>query len=363
MRESVHDRRGRIVEVVHRRGVVRVADLASLLAVSMVTVRRDVEALARTGRISRRHGVVGPPQEGAADSRIGDSGLGTVAVVAPARHPYLDEVTQGCRRHLELAGFRVVLHVAPHVPGAERQLVERLPPGSLDGLLLAPRWHHRDDEQDDLPFLASLDLPTVLLERRVPASRTVPSVDSVTSDHGHGVRLAVEHLTGLGHRRILLAARDDSPTARTIRATFSVICAEHPAVDHHRTVLSSPDAAPPGEPDAALDLSEPNHLRALLRDDGFTAILVHSDENALVITQRLSLSGLQIPEDCAIVAYDDVVAGLGSIPLTAVAPPKHDVGREAAEVLVRRMRAHQDDQPWTTRHVEMLPSLAVRSST
>ncbi len=56
------------------------------------------------------------------------------------------------------------------------------------------------------------------------------------------------------------------------------------------------------------------------------------------------------------VAYDDVVAALGSIPLTAVAPPKTEVGRVAAELLIRRLRGAAE----TAERVELLPELKIR---
>jgi len=55
---------------------------------------------------------------------------------------------------------------------------------------------------------------------------------------------------------------------------------------------------------------------------------------------------------------DDVVADLGGTPLTAVAPPKAEVGKVAAEVLLRRLAGE-----WSVRRVELLPTLTVRGST
>jgi DNA-binding LacI/PurR family transcriptional regulator len=62
------------------------------------------------------------------------------------------------------------------------------------------------------------------------------------------------------------------------------------------------------------------------------------------------------------VAYDDVVAGLGTPPLTAVSPPKAEVGKVAARVLLRRL-AEAPGAGWSVRRVELLPRLTVRGST
>jgi DNA-binding LacI/PurR family transcriptional regulator len=68
---------------------------------------------------------------------------------------------------------------------------------------------------------------------------------------------------------------------------------------------------------------------------------------------------VRVPDDLALVTYDDEVAALAETPLTAVAPPKREVGRGAAELLVERL-GMAGDEP--RRHVELLPRLRVRAS-
>lgn len=375
VRESVEARQRRILDVVSQHGEVKVAHLAALTKVSMVTIRRDLEALNREGAVERRHGMVSRAGEVTSRAPLGDGNQGTVAIIAPERHSYLNEVTQGARRFLEHAGYRVVLHLTPNTADPERTLVEQVMDSTADGLLLAPRWRTREQEQVAGEVLAQLEMPTVLVERRPAPGPAMQHVDSVRSDHNHGVRLAVEHLVSAGHRRILLAARQDSPTARSVTSAFARIAGEHRELEHWMSVLSSPDAAPEeGRWESADDVagsvsaehpdySDPGWLTSLLREESFTAALLHSDENALVLTQRLALAGIRVPQDCAVIAYDDVVAGLGSVPLTAVAPPKAEVGRSAAELLGQRIRAARDGRSWTPRRIELLPSLEIRSST
>ncbi|MFC7512445.1 substrate-binding domain-containing protein [Streptomyces thermocarboxydus] len=62
-------------------------------------------------------------------------------------------------------------------------------------------------------------------------------------------------------------------------------------------------------------------LHEVLRRTGATAAVLHGDVDALMLVQRLADHGVRVPEDCSVVAYDDVVAGLGD--------PAH--GRRPAE--------------------------------
>ncbi|MEL5956214.1 substrate-binding domain-containing protein [Streptomyces sp. CLV115] len=67
------------------------------------------------------------------------------------------------------------------------------------------------------------------------------------------------------------------------------------------------------------------------------AILVHNDSIALPLVSRLQASGIRVPDDLAVVTYDDELAPLADPPLTAAAPPRRAVGAEAVELLVERL--------------------------
>lgn len=336
MREPSEQRRQRILAVIASRGTVKVSDLASELDVSIVTIRRDVEELAKLGKLRRGHGVARSltPVEQPSSKRETN---GAVALVVPERHAYLYETMNGARQALEEAGMRVVLHIAPQVKGAEKPIVERALAEPVQGLLIAPRWRtHEEELKDD--WLADTGVPTVLMERR-PAG-PLRAMNSVCSDHWYGMYMAVKHLTDLGHRRIVLAARDDSPTARALRKAFKEISAD---LDDAITVGSSPDTG----------------LVGILRAHRATATILHGDVDALMLVQQLTDAGIRVPRRCSVVAYDDVVAALGSIPLTAIAPPKTEVGRVAAQVLLRQLQSPGR----SAERVELLPELKVRSST
>jgi DNA-binding LacI/PurR family transcriptional regulator len=105
-------------------------------------------------------------------------------------------------------------------------------------------------------------------------------------------------------------------------------------------------------------------LAEVVGDSGATAVLIHSDRDALVLVQRLQAAGIDVPGRCSVVAYNDVVADMGPVPLTAVAPPKAELGRSGIDLLLRRLHAARDGlRPGATRHLELLPGLVIREST
>ncbi|MFF6849309.1 LacI family DNA-binding transcriptional regulator [Streptomyces antimycoticus] len=356
MRESARKRQARIAALVEARGSARITDLADELAVSVVTVRRDVEDLAQRGEVRRGHGVARSLRPMAQESTAtGD----TIGMVVPERNTYLTEAVQAAREAAEKAGLRLALHIAAEERGTERAVRQALDAGAR-GLLLSPRWRTEAEERADHAWLGALELPVVLVERRPHRGSAIYGLDCVRSDHAHGVHLALEHLTSLGHRRIVLAARDDSPTARVIRSEFAAQTAARGIREGCPVMLSSRTAGPDPRPrDAgAADLAD------AVRRAGATAALIHGDMDALVLVQRLREAGVEVPRDCSVVAYNDVVADMGQIALTAVAPPKGEVGQAALELLTRRLeRTRTGRWAGAARHLELLPELVVRDST
>ncbi|MBO8184605.1 substrate-binding domain-containing protein [Streptomyces spirodelae] len=367
MREGAAVRRERVLEAVRTRGEVRVTQLAAELGVSVVTLRRDVEELARRGQLRRGHGVARslspvPVQH--------DASAPAVGLIVPENHSYLFEAVRGARDALEAAGVRMSLHIAPHRAEAERAMARQAVQQGVRGLLVSPRWQTAASAVRDEEWLAELPVPTVLMERRPAPGSPLHAHDSVRSDHWYGAHLALDHLVSLGHRRIVLAARDDSPTARTLRAAFAQIASERAEVAEWAVVLSAGvrDGADNDLDDGTADGTDRRpaalvDLPAVLREHGATAAVLHADVDALMLVQQLREQGLRVPEDCSVVAYDDVVAALGSPPLTAVAPPKEEIGRAAAELLLRRLRHPRGEAPEAVRRIELLPQLKVRGST
>lgn len=365
MREGAAVRRERVLEAVRTRGEVRVTQLAAELDVSVVTLRRDVEELARRGQLRRGHGVARSLSPTPAQH---DASAPAVGLIVPENHSYLFEAVRGARTTLEAAGVRMALHIAPHQPGSEQAMARQAVQQGVRGLLVSPRWRTAACAVRDEEWLAELSVPAVLMERRPPPGSPLHAHDSVRSDHWYGAHLALDHLVSLGHRRIVLAARDDSPTARTLRAAFAQIAGEREEVAEWAVVLSAGPAdhtaSGPGRTRQAREgAASPLDLSAVLREHRATAAVLHADVDALMLVQQLREQGIQVPQDCSVVAYDDVVAALGSPPLTAVAPPKEEIGRAAAELLLRRLRHPRGTAPEALRRIELLPELKVRGST
>ncbi|MDX3107460.1 substrate-binding domain-containing protein [Nonomuraea angiospora] len=337
---SVEQRHRLILRQVRDRGSARVAELAEALGVSAVTLRRDVERLAAQGLLTRVHGGVTLPAEVPAP-RAG--GL-TVGMLVPTAHYYYPAVIKGAQEQAARAGARLVLGISRYEDAEDRAQVRQLVKGGADGLLLTPS---RQPDGSHVEWLAGLSVPAVLVERRAGPAGPAATLDAVASDHAHGAYLAVRHLAELGHRGLALVA-SPSPTAPGIRAGLlagaSALGLDVPSeivIDRDRT-----------------DELVAGVLR-LVRERGVTGLLVHNDEDALALVRHLAAAGVDIPGEVSLVAYDDEVAAFCSPSLTAVAPPKEEVGRCAVDLLLARLTAGAAP---VGRHVALLPELRLRES-
>ncbi|GAA0685766.1 substrate-binding domain-containing protein [Kitasatospora atroaurantiaca] len=290
-----------------------------------MTVRRDVAALAAAGRLDRSHGVVSAPAAEAGEA--GD--LPVVGMLVPTIGSYFDEVIAGARAAAE--GARLVLGVASYDTRDDRAQVDHLLGSSVDGLLLSPNRLPGACDGDD--WLSDLPVPAVLIERRGAPGGPGSGFDSVCSDHRHGVLLALRHLASLGHDSVLLAARDDSWTALEVRAGYEV-AVRRLGLDR-RPIVDVRDPVATGGRTAGVEWLAEQIAGAV--EAGVRAVLVHNDREAVQLPMLLRARGLLVPEDMALISYDDVFAALAAPPLTAVAPPRRFVGAAAMELLLRRL--------------------------
>ncbi|MBL0884769.1 substrate-binding domain-containing protein [Myceligenerans indicum] len=375
------ERRARLVQRLHDDGWARVADLAAALGVTPVTVRRDIAQLADEGVLERVHGgarlVPGTERRDAPDtggtaahavapdrslarrpSRPASSGTVpdpadtagtrtlTVGMVVPSLDYYYPEVIRGARVAAAGADIRIILRNGSYDAAEIRRQVTALA-ASTDGLLVSPPV----DAPEVTEWLTTLGVPVVLVERRGQAGPFREPLESAVTDHALGAAMGVRHLAAEGHTRIGLVTSRTSPTSRGVRTGWREAITEL------------------GFGDGCLDLDTVAHQDAGWHDDaervldacagsGTTALLVHADREAISLVERARDRSLRVPQDLAVIAYDDEVAGLADPPITGIRPPKAALGAAALDLLARRIA----DPGRPVHRIQLGPQLIVRAS-
>jgi len=352
------ERRERILRELMLRGHVNVNELAARAGLSGMTIRRDLAVLAERGLVRRVHGGAVPTE--AADAPVtGPHGIGTanrplatVGLIVPDAAYYFRDVIRGVKIAAREAGLRLVLGVTNYTAAEESRQLKQLAAKGVDAILLVTATPGEGDAHT-WETITALGVPVVLVERSSRDAPTKLSIDSVRSDHSYGAELALDHLAERGHRRVGLVCLD-SATAPWIKSGYRR-AARRLGLEADAPTLFVPAARyGGGSPRALLD-----EFLTSCRDTGTTAALVLPDDLAITLLSIAEERGIRVPEDFAIVAYDDEVASLANVPLTAVAPPKESVGRHAIEICLARLN-DRDQGPM--QRVELTPSLRVRES-
>ncbi|WP_405944578.1 LacI family DNA-binding transcriptional regulator [Streptomyces sp. NBC_00932] len=239
--------------------------------------------------------------------------------------PYFSDIVRGVGAALADTEMQLLLTLV----GSDRErdrLAQYLAAHRVDGVLLVSV--HADDPLPDL--LQQLDIPAVVSGRR-SGHETLPSVDS---DNYQGARGAVGHLVARGRRRIA-----------TITGPFDIYAAQC-RLDGYRKAV----AAAGTDGDEALvaqgDFSEESGRRAmellLDRRPDLDAVFAASDVMAAGARQVLRERGLRVPDDVALVGFDDsVIARHMDPPLTSVRQPIEGMGRAMARLLLSEIRVHR----------------------
>jgi DNA-binding LacI/PurR family transcriptional regulator len=200
----------------------------------------------------------------------------------------------------------------------------------------------------NLSFVEALrnrNLPIVYLGHEIPLS----GVTCVVPDFVGGVRMAIDHLVSLGHKRIAVASGPFSDGSYNIlKQRMSV---ERAFKEHHLTLPS--ERVIFGELDAQGGIDAVNAI--LQQKDRPTALYCFNDMIAMGAISRAQQCGLRIPEDLSVVGFDDIwMSGNFSPPLTTVHVPVDEMGRRAVEEIEKMIRDVR--VPGSSPHLITLPT-------
>lgn len=358
-------RRERLLADLHAHGTLRVSEIARALGVTTVTVRRDLAQLADEGAIERVHGGIRLPRGGdgqphprvaveepGRSSSADEASLPAVGMVVPSLDYYWPEIVRGARAAAPDAGVRIVLRGSSYddVADVRRQTAWLLETAGIQGLLIAPPTIG-DEAARLIDWLAALDIPVVFIERTATVGRYAEHVESVSTDHAFGASLAVRHLAARGHRRVGFLASASSPHTPAVRRGWQQTVA---AIG---LALDAPELISPDHRDPRWDAEIDRGIDAWLAT-GTTALLAHSDREAISLVARCAERGVHVPGDLAVVAFDDEVAGLADPALSAIRPAKHTIGESATQLLFKRLQ----DPGRPVHRVLISPQLIVRDS-
>jgi DNA-binding LacI/PurR family transcriptional regulator len=236
--------------------------------------------------------------------------------------PYFLAMLRGAHTQIAAAGLQLIFVIAS-TPAEADQFEHYAAGGHVDGVLLLSL--HGDDQ---LPqTLERIGVPTVTNGRPLSGD---PSLCYVDSDNVAGGRIATELLLACGAQRVATITGPQD------------MCAGLDRLDGYRAALLAAGRTPNDELVAAGDFTIEGGMRAmdelLATEPAVDAVFAASDLTAIGAMRAIEGSGRRIPDDVAVVGFDDMrEAALTTPPLTTIRQPIGELGRTMAHLLLRRI--------------------------
>jgi LacI family transcriptional regulator, galactose operon repressor len=271
----------------------------------------------------------------------------TVGIIIPdLMNPVFPLIIRGIQSVLDRHGFTAFLAYSQNNELTARTEVERLISRGVDGIIYAAAFR-----EDPIPDLCkSQGVPLVLVNRVVDDGE----VDMVKVDDSLGIRMAVDHLLELGHRKIGFIAGPKNISVSHIRLrAFKHTMQEHDLpVEPHRVVEAHAFSETAGEEAMSLFLKT---------NPDATAVIASNDMIAIGCFTAMTQFGYSCPKRMSIVGFNNMpFLEWFATPLTTVSIPHFQMGERAAELLLKRIGPESGDH---NEEILLKPKLVVRKST
>ena len=264
-------------------------------------------------------------------------------VLTDITNPFWTTVARGVEDAAEAEGFSVILCNTDESEAKQEAYLRVLLQKQVDGFILAPAR----SSAAAVTMIHKQNVPVVVIDRRVPVD-----VDTVRCDSEGGAYRLTQHLLDLGHRHIaILSGSPEVSTAEDRVAGYKQALTDAGLpVDEtyvfHREFTQT----------AGAEMTQ----QAMSLTPRPTAIFAVNNFIAIGALKALQEMGLRVPEDVALVAFDDLPQALVIDPfLTVASQPAYEMGRRATEVLLQRLAGEAEEG---YQHIVLPTTLIVRQS-
>lgn len=267
----------------------------------------------------------------------------TIGVIVPeVSDGYSASVMSGVEDHLLQEGYFYFVvshrHRADLIDEYPRLFLER----SVDGLIAV-----------DTPWTLSLKVPVVT----VSGHNKVKGVTNIVLDHVRAAEVALKHLSQLGHRNVAFIKGQEFSSDTDVRWANIERAAHQLKIPISPALISQLEGDSPSP-----ELGYAAMKKLLASRKRFTALFAFNDISAMGAIRALREAKLRVPDDVSVVGFDDIQSAAYQNPaLTTVRQPLREMGRIAAETLLRRIRSSGQDAASGETMVE--PKLIVRETT
>lgn len=270
-------------------------------------------------------------------------------VITTIVNPFYNELAQGIEATARDLGYNIIFCSTHSDLLTEKQYISMLRSKGVDGIIFSSA--HMEDP--NIVALAEEAFPIILVNRRTYHPIVKEKVDYVGVDNILGGFLAVEHLIRLGHQRIGMigGSSESSVGLERLEGGKNALGAYHLEQRHDYFL----------EGDFLKESGYQGGRRFLKMAEPPTAIFATNDYMALGSYQAISDEGLRIPEDIALIGFNDIeFTAMKGIELTTIGQKKYEMGALAVKILVEKIEGGEGKP--SAKEIFLKPELIVRKT-
>ncbi len=270
----------------------------------------------------RPRGVARNLKNGHQDKSIG-------IIIKDLSYPFYTTIASGAKEYANNKGYSLIITSSDNDHECEKEFSHLFSAKDIKGTIVAPIVEG-SAEIDHLFKLKMINYPFVLLEAVKGIQANVVAIDNIKA-----IKMAVKYLMDSGHKKIVHFAGPHQSTHTQERIEgFRHAFSESTLVFHDDMVI------PVGSLYEDSFSKTIEYFRNRNREDYPTAIVCFNDQQALAVMVALKELNIHVPEDISIVGNDDIYyAKIYPVPLTTIRAPQQEIGRRAAEILIRNIES------------------------
>jgi len=309
-------------------------DVAKLAGVAPITVSRVINNSGYASQATREKVEAAIDEMGYVPNdlarRLRSKRTNTLALVmTDITNPFFTMIARGVEDAASQEGYTVIFCNTDESESEEEKYANIVAQKQVDGVILVPARSNAKTVE----FFQSKEIPVVVLDRRIPDV----DVDVVRCDSHQGAYQLTRLLIELGHKQIVMITGPEGVSTADDRVSgYQQALAEAGLSDEEHIYYGSYTQA------GGYDLA----TQVMAFDNTPTAIFGANNFISIGVLKALNDLNLQVPEDIAVVGFDDLPNSLIVEPiLTVAAQPAYEMGLKSTQVLLERISGQDQEEP------------------
>jgi LacI family transcriptional regulator len=274
-------------------------------------------------------------------------------IVFDIKDPYCMAVLRGIEQYLNEQNFFYQLADVRNDLELVGRFLHEAKGRRIDGIIAISNAFTIEPSQ--LASALGSNMSFVFIGREVQGLET----STVLLDNEAGIRLGVEHLRELGHRRLACIIGPEETEDANARRDALLACCKKAGIPLDDALVEPVRQFP-----ATASCGAAATRRLLARGEPFTALFAYDDVTAYGAIRELTARGLRVPQDISVVGFDDLwPSEMYNPPLTTIRQPMAEMGAAGAEMIVGILTKPKTTRGHTRQMTVMKPTLVVRETT